>query len=200
VWLIAGAAADVLDRLGMGRTSARNLWNRALHLPRAAWGAATAHAGVGVMLLGIAGMGLATEKLVALPPGGSTQFAGYEWRFDGVRDFMGPNFTARKATITVLDGGRVVHVMEPSKRFFPTGQITTTEAAIRTNMVRDLYAVLGEERGGEAVLRIHYNPLAPWIWIGAGIMALGGAISLADRRVRVAVPNRRRQAEGAAPA
>jgi cytochrome c-type biogenesis protein CcmF len=201
VWVVAAAAADVLDRVGMGRTTRRNMWNRALNLPRAAWGAAIAHAGVGITILGVAGMGLATERLVALAPGQSTQFAGHEWRFDGVRDFIGPNFTARKATITVLDEGRVVHVMEPSKRFFPIGRITTTEAAIRTNLLRDLYAVLGEERGGEAVLRLHHNPLAPWIWIGAAIMALGGGISLADRRVRVAAPNRRRaEAEGAAPA
>ncbi len=65
--------------------------------------------------------------------------------------------------------------------------------------------MLGEERAhdGEmqAVLRLHRNPLAPWIWIGAAIMALGGGISLADRRVRVAAPNRRRAAaEGTAPA
>jgi cytochrome c-type biogenesis protein CcmF len=152
---------------------------------------------MGVTILGVAGMGLATEKLIALPPGGSTSFAGYEWRLDGVRDFVGPNFTARKATITVLNGDRVVHVMEPSKRYFPTGRTNTTEAAIRTNLMRDLYAVIGEERDGpsgqrEAVLRLHHNPLAPWIWIGAAIMALGGALSLSDRRVRIAAPARRR--------
>jgi cytochrome c-type biogenesis protein CcmF len=204
-WLLAGAVADIADRAGVGRTSLANAWNRARHLPRAAWGAAIAHAGVGVTILGISGMGLATEKLVAVPPGGSTQFAGYEWRLEGVRDFVGPNFTARKATITVLRDGQVVHVMEPSKRYFPTGRMTTTEAAIRTSVGGDLYAVLGEERANdagvnEAVLRLHNNPLAPWIWIGAGIMALGAALSLSDRRVRIAAPARRRREEAEASA
>ncbi|MEI6158591.1 MAG: heme lyase CcmF/NrfE family subunit [Roseococcus sp.] len=197
-WLIAGALADIADRAGVGRTSLGNAFNRARNLPRAAWGAAIAHAGMGVTILGISGMGLATEKLVAVPPGGSTSFAGYEWRLEGVRDFIGPNFTARKATITVLRDGRVVHVMEPSKRFFPTGRTTTTEAAIRTSPAGDLYAVLGEERANdagvnEAVLRLHNNPLAPWIWLGAGIMALGAALSLSDRRIRIAAPARRRK-------
>jgi cytochrome c-type biogenesis protein CcmF len=197
MWLIAGAATDIADRAGVGRTKLANAWNRARNLPRAAWGAAVAHAGMGVTILGVAGMGLATERLIALPAGGSTQFAGYEWRLEGVRDFQGPNFTARKATITVLDRGRVVHVMEPSKRFFPIGRMNTTEAAIRTNLLRDLYAVIGEERDGangqrEAVLRLHHNPLAPWIWIGSAIMALGGGLSLADRRVRIGAPARRR--------
>jgi cytochrome c-type biogenesis protein CcmF len=204
MWLIAGAATDIADRAGVGRTRLANAWNRARHLPRAAWGAAIAHAGMGVTILGVAGMGLATERLIALPAGGTTQFAGYEWRLEGVRDFQGPNFTARKATITVLEQGRVVHVMEPSKRFFPIGRTNTTEAAIRTNLLRDLYAVIGEERDGadgqrETVLRLHHNPLAPWIWIGAAIMALGAGLSLADRRVRIGAPaRRRREAEVAA--
>ena len=192
-WLIGGAMADIFDRIGLFRTKLGNALNRARGLPRAAWGSAIAHAGMGVTILGISGMGLATEKLVAVPPGGSTSFAGYEWRLEGVRDFAGPNFTARKATITVLHEGRVVHVMEPSKRFFPLGRTNTTEAAIRTRPSGDLYAVLGEERDGQAVLRLHNNPLAPWIWLGAGIMALGAALSLSDRRIRIAAPARRRK-------
>ncbi|WP_191085964.1 heme lyase CcmF/NrfE family subunit [Roseococcus microcysteis] len=205
-WLLAGAVVDIGDRAGLGRTKLASVFNRARHLPRAAWGAAIAHAGMGVTILGISGMGLATERLIALPAGGTTQFAGYEWRLDGVRDFQGPNWTARKASITVLRDGQVQFVMEPSRRFFPVGRMTTTEAAIRTNLARDLYAVLGEERDGptgqrEAVLRLHHKPLAPWIWIGAGIMALGAGLSLSDRRVRIAAPNRRRrEAEEAARA
>jgi cytochrome c-type biogenesis protein CcmF len=68
------------------------------------------------------------------------------------------------------------------------GRATTTEAAIHTTLLSDLYVVLGDERDGAAVLRLHHNPLAPWIWIGAAIMALGGALSLSDRRVRVSAP------------
>ena len=192
-WLIAGAAADIFDRIGLFRTRLGNAFNRARGLPRAAWGSAIAHAGMGVTILGISGMGLATEKLVAVAPGASTSFAGYEWRLEGVRDAPGPNYTSRRATITVLRDGRVVHVMEPSKRFFALSRMTTTEAAIRTSAGGDLYAVLGEERDGQAVLRLHNNPLAPWIWLGAGFMALGAGLSLSDRRIRIAAPARRRQ-------
>jgi cytochrome c-type biogenesis protein CcmF len=192
-WVIGAAVADIADRVALFRTPLGNSWNRARGLPRAAWGAAVAHAGIGVLAAGIAGMGLAQERLVALSPGQSAQLAGYEWRLDGVRDFTGPNFTARKATITVLRDGRVLHVMEPSRRWFPIGRQHTTEVSIRTNLLYDLYAVIGEEDAatGQAVVRMHYNPLAPWLWIGAAIMALGGALSLADRRVRVSAPSRR---------
>ncbi|GGG32292.1 cytochrome c biogenesis protein CcmF [Caldovatus sediminis] len=187
VWLVAGAAADLADRIALFRRPAA-AWARARGLPRAAWGGALAHAGLGVTCAGIAGMGLATDALVALKPGESARLAGYEWRLEGVRDAAGPNWTARRATVTVARDGAAVAVLEPERRFFPVGRETTTEAAIHTNGLRDLYVVLGEERDGAAVLRLHHNPLAPWIWLGAAVMALGGGLSLSDRRVRVAAP------------
>ncbi|MCS6891256.1 MAG: heme lyase CcmF/NrfE family subunit [Rhodovarius sp.] len=190
-WLIAGAAADIVERIALFRLPLAAALARARGLPRAAWGAAIAHAGVGVTALGIAGMGLATETLIALKPGESTRFAGYEWRLDQVRDYQGPNWTARRAEITLLQDGREVMTMSPQRRFFPIGRTTTTEASIRTNFLRDLYAVLGEERDGSAVLRLHHNPLAPWIWFGGIIMAIGAGISLSDRRVRIAAPARK---------
>ena len=91
-------------------------------------------------------------------------------------------------------------VLEPSRRSFPVQRMTTTEAAISTNLLADIYGVLGEERDGGAVLRLHYNPLAPWIWLGALVMAMGGVLSLLDRRARVGAPARAKVRPGAAVA
>jgi cytochrome c-type biogenesis protein CcmF len=194
-WLWAGAAAEIADRAGLFRRGGReflahlaNVGARLRGLPRAAWGAALGHAGVGVTLAGIAGMGLATDTIGALRPGQSLQLAGYEWRLDSVRDVTGPNWTAREATLTVTRDGSPVTTLRPERRWFPVGRMHTTEAAIHTWFLGDLYAVMGEEQEGAAVIRIHHNPLAPWIWFGAAIMALGGGISLTDRRIRVAAP------------
>jgi cytochrome c-type biogenesis protein CcmF len=133
-------------------------------------------------------MGLATDRLALLKPGESAEVAGYTWRLDGLESAQGPNYAARRASVSVLAGDRLVAALAPEKRSFPVGRATTTEAAIHTSWLSDLYAVLGDERDGAAVLRLHHNPLAPWIWIGAAIMALGGALSLSDRRVRVSAP------------
>ncbi|AWV21262.1 Heme chaperone--apocytochrome heme-lyase CcmF [Roseomonas mucosa] len=189
-WLVLGACADLAGRVGLFSRPGGAL-ARAARLPRAAWGAALAHAGLGVTLAGLAGMGLATDKLVALKPGGSTDFAGYEWRLDALRDVTGPNWTAREARLEVLRDGKAVTILTPQRRFFPLAQTTTGEAAIRTNAVTDLYAVMGEEGMGRVVLRLHHNTLAPWIWFGAVVMALGGGLSLSDRRARVAAPARK---------
>jgi cytochrome c-type biogenesis protein CcmF len=82
--------------------------------------------------------------------------------------------------------------MYPSRRNFTIQKQTTYDVAIHTNFLWDLYAVLGDEHDGTAVLRFHVNILAPWIWLGAAIMALGGGISLADRRLRIGAPSRSR--------
>ncbi|WP_431281002.1 heme lyase CcmF/NrfE family subunit [Humitalea sp. 24SJ18S-53] len=190
-WLIAAAATDVADRLAFFRVGPRTALHRAAGLPRAVWGGAVAHAGMGVTLLGIAGMGLATDRTAAMRPGEIVSLAGYDFRLDSVADATGPNWTSRRATLTVTHGGHPVVTLQPERRFFPTGRQNTTEAAIHTNFFRDIYTVMGEEQDGRAVIRLHHNPLAPWIWIGAGIMALGAGLSLSDRRARVSAPARR---------
>jgi cytochrome c-type biogenesis protein CcmF len=47
-------------------------------------------------------------------------------------------------------------------------------------------------------MRTYVKPFANWIWLGAMVMAAGGAISLTDRRYRVGAPARRAR-PGAAP-
>ena len=95
------------------------------------------------------------------------------------------------ATVRISRGGHAVATLTPERRSFPVQQVTTNEAKISTNFYRDLYAVLGDERDGGAVLRLHYNTFAPWIWLGALVMAAGGLLSLSDRRLRVGAPARK---------
>ena len=74
-----------------------------------------------------------------------------------------------------------------------------TGVAIHTNLLADVYAVIGDPDGkGAYVLRLYHNPLVPWIWLGAAAMALGGLVSLTDRRHRIGAPARRRRRDAAA--
>ncbi|MBV8094366.1 MAG: heme lyase CcmF/NrfE family subunit [Acetobacteraceae bacterium] len=190
-WLIVGAFAEIVERSRLFRIPFAASRTRLAAQPLSVWGSAIAHAGMGVTVAGIAGMSLAQSTIVAVRPGEAVSLAGYEWRLDSVHDGAGPNYTARVAEITVLRNGKPVVHFAPSRRAFTVQKITVTDASIYTTGLFDLYAVLGEERGGAAVLRLHLNPLAPWIWFGALIMAIGGGLSLADRRLRIGAPARR---------
>ena len=127
--------------------------------------------------------------------GETVDVAGYAFRFEGTKPVEGPNYSAERGRFTVTRDGAFVAVMQPEKRFYPVQRMPITDAAIRTNLVADLYAVLSDpvqgDRGGAWIVRLYHNPLVPWIWIGALIMALGGVVSLTDRRFRVGAPVRR---------
>lgn len=196
-WLILGSFSEVIERTLLFRAPVANSVRRARGLPVAVLGAAIAHAGMGVTIAGIAGMSLASNKIVEARPGDHFAVGGYDFALLSVDSAPGPNYTARVATIEVTRGGTAVAIMRPSKRNFVSQKQTTSDVAIRTNLLRDLYVVLGDERDGQAVLRLHVNPLAPWIWLGALVMAAGGALSLADRRLRVGAPSRVRHAVAA---
>lgn len=188
-WLVFGAATDLWQRAG--RTPAR-----LTRLPRADWGKAIAHAGLGVVF---AAVGLLTawqqEDIRILHTGEGFDMAGYHISLDAVEERPGPNYTATTATMTVRRGDRLVAVMHPEKRFYPVQGTPTTEAAIRNGLREDIYLVLGDPQanGGWAV-RSYIKPFASWLWAGAGLMALGGALSLSDRRYRVAAGARRPRA------
>jgi cytochrome c-type biogenesis protein CcmF len=190
-WLIAGALAELVERTRLFRAPFATVRARFAAQPLSVWGSAVAHAGMGVTVAGIAGMSLAVSTIVALHPGQSVELGGYDWALLALRDEPGPNYTARVADLRVSRGGGEIAMFHPSRRMFAVQRTTVTDTAIQTNGLRDLYAVLGEERDGSAVLRLHVNPLAPWIWLGALVMAVGGALSLADRRQRIGAPARR---------
>jgi cytochrome c-type biogenesis protein CcmF len=193
-WLILGSFAEVVERTLLFRAPVANSVRRARGLPVAVLGAAIAHAGMGVTIAGIAGMSLASNKIVEAKPGQIFSVGGYDWTLLTLETVQGPNYSSRVAGIEISQNGTPIALVHPSRRTFPLQQQTTSDVAIRTNLMRDLYAVLGEERDGSAVLRLHVNPLAPWIWLGALVMASGGALSLADRRLRVGAPSRSRAA------
>jgi len=66
--------------------------------------------------------------------------------------------------------------------------------------LRDVYVVIGDKQdAGGWAMRTYIKPLTNWIWGGALLMALGGALSLSDRRFRVAAgagASRRRKSQG----
>jgi cytochrome c-type biogenesis protein CcmF len=190
-WLIFGALADVVERTRLFRLPFAASLQRLRSLPRGSFGTTLAHAGLGVTIAGIAGMSLAQESIVLLKPGETAHVGAYDFRLVEMHDADGPNYSARVATIDISRDGVPIVTLAPERRSFPVQRINTTEAKIATNFLRDLYVVLGEERDGGGVLRLHVNPLAPWIWLGALVMALGGMVSLADRRLRVGAPTRR---------
>ncbi len=195
VWLIFGALTEVAERTRFLRVSLGESWRRVMGLPRGAWGMSLAHIGLGVFILGACfETGWRVEAAETLPIGGQLKVGAYELTLDRVAAVDGPNFDAERGMITARRAGVDICRPSPERRFYPAGGQTTSEVAICTLGLNHLYVVLGERRMGPTapvwLVRAYWNPLAILIFLGPLTMALGGFLSLSDRRLRLAVGQR----------
>jgi cytochrome c-type biogenesis protein CcmF len=188
VWLMAGAVVDLWSRTGRGDVAGRfaRLWR----LPRADWGKTIAHAGVGVTMFGVVALtGYQTEDIRVAQPGQPYQVGAYEIELLSVeQNVRGPNYISTLGHVAVRDeDGTQIALLHPERRIYPVAGMPTTEAGIDNGFTRDVYVTLGEpQAGGGWALRVWLKPFANWIWGGTIIMALGGFLSLSDRRYRFA--------------
>ena len=192
-WLIFGALVDLWQRAGR-----KDKLARLRRLPRADLGKATAHAGLGIVFLGVSGlMAWEVEDIRVVQVGEPFEVTGFTLTLDRVENVEGPNYLSTMGWVTIAKNGQVISVVNPEKRTYPVARMPTTEAGIDNGFLRDVYVVIGDaqDNGGWAV-RSYYKPLANWIWGGSILMALGGILSLTDRRYRVAAGARKRKPEG----
>jgi cytochrome c-type biogenesis protein CcmF len=191
VFVVAGALTDLVERIGLFRNPFAIALRRARGLPRSAWGTAFAHTGIGIALIGIVcETTWNSEYIGTMKEGDTTKIAGYELTMDGLTQRQGPNYRELVASFAVSLDRQKLSEMTPSKRNFTTrGGTGTTEAALLTRGVSQLYISLGDPtpNGGIAV-RIYHKPLVLLIWFGPVLMAFGGVLSLSDRRLRVGAP------------
>jgi cytochrome c-type biogenesis protein CcmF len=202
VFVIAGALSDLAERTGLFRLPLAIAVRRARGLPRAGWGTVFAHAGIGVALIGIVcETTWNTEYIGTMKPDDVARVAGYQLKLDAVTQRQGPNYREMVAQFTVSEGGTRLRAMTPSKRSFSTRSVTTTEAALLTRGVSQLYISLGDTAAdGSIAVRIYHKPMVLLIWFGPVLMAFGGMLSLSDRRLRVGAPKPARATQGLQPA
>ncbi|RWD68919.1 heme lyase CcmF/NrfE family subunit [Mesorhizobium sp.] len=196
VWLVAGALTDLAVKSGAGSVAPAVMLRRFAGLPRSVFGTALAHLGLGLTLLGIVGtLCFGSEKILTMRPGETVDLSGHTLRFEGLFPQKGPNFTEDRARFLLIGAdGNANGEISSAKRFFQARQMATTESGISTLGLSQLYLSLGDEgNDGSVVVRLWWKPLVTLIWGGALVMMAGAAMSLADRRLRVGAPARRRK-------
>ena len=196
-WLMLGALVELGERLHLLRASLAESGRRMAALPRGAWGMTLAHLGLGVFILGASvETAWKVDAAEVLRAGGRMALGAYELRLDNVGVVEGPNYSAERGQVRVLAGTRVICEGTPERRFYPAGGQTTSEVAICQRGLDDVYLVMGEQRpqadGTPSwLVRAYVNPMARLIFLGPLLMALGGLISLSDRRLRFALPRKK---------
>jgi cytochrome c-type biogenesis protein CcmF len=192
-WVLLAGVRDLLDK-----TRHKGLIKGVQGLTRSYWGMQLAHIGIAVVALGVVlSSQNSAERDMRMAPGDSVELGGYLFVFDGAKHLQGPNFTSDKGTIRVFENGQEVTVLHPEKRLYSVQRSMMTEAGIDAGFTRDLYVALGEplDNGAWAV-RVHVKPFVRWIWFGGLITALGGLLAALDKRYRVKVRSKVREALG----
>ena len=194
-FLVFGALTDLWIRASFLKVGFATGLKRLAGLPRSAIGTMLAHFGVGITVLGVVIVSTwSTEHILEMKPGEKTDVDGYTVVFDHETRGQGPNYSEEVAHFTVFKGERQVAETNSAKRVYTARQMPTTEAGIMTFGFSQLYVSIGDPTGdGKLVVRIWWKPWILFIWGGAVLMAIGGFVSLSDRRLRVGAPARRAQ-------
>ena len=199
VWLMVGTLIEFMERIRLFDGKLGRAWSRARHTPRAAYGMTLAHLGLAIAVIGMTGAGAwKSEEVKLLYPGQSLTLQGYDFKLESVGGVRGENYLADQGHFVVSRGGQFIADLYPERRQYIVQPMPTTEAAIRSSPIADLYAVIGDPDGkGGWLVRVYHEPLVSWIWFGALVMVAGGLTSLSDRRYRVGAPVRAGAAQAA---
>lgn len=194
-WVTIGSVWVLIKRCRFGSASLGTSLSNLHNTPRSFYGMVLAHFGLGLVVGAITTvMTWQQENILAMKPGESTSIGSYGVLFRSVQQFPGPNYDAEQGTFEISANGKVFAVLNAERRFYQLQQREVSNTGIRTNLISNLYVALGEPNDqGSYTVRLYYHPLAPWLWIGGFTMAIGGFISLSDRRFRVGIPQRARQ-------
>jgi cytochrome c-type biogenesis protein CcmF len=185
VWIVLTTWMNMRETSNPGAT-----WRQTVSVlvsrPLSYYGMHLAHVGVAVCITGITVVtGYQAERDVRMNVGDVVSVAGYDFMFRRTNEVTGPNYVGVRADVEISTDGRTFATLQPEKRVYTASMNAMSETAIDAGLFRDLYLSLGEplDRGAWSV-RIHYKPFVGWIWGGALLMALGGALAAADRRYR----------------
>jgi len=174
-WVIASGCLQIVRQAKAGKPT------------RSFIGMQLAHLGIAVFVIGVTMVGAyQEEKDVRMSAGDTVSVGGYQIQFQGVNVVPGPNYQAMRGTFLLNQNGNAQTIMYPEKRNYFSSTMPMTEAAIDVGLTRDIYVSLGEELPDKSwAVRVYYKPFIDWIWGGCLLMALGGILSISDKRYRI---------------
>jgi cytochrome c-type biogenesis protein CcmF len=203
-YTLAGfVAATIVQEFQKGISARRNIHGESIPVAvvrlvarnRRRYGGYIVHAGIVVLFSAFAGLAFKKDHDVQLRAGEAKELVdplGHHWRFvsQGVSTSETLNRFVTAVGLEVWRDGVPQGILTSEKRqYFDSNKQPqfepSTEVGIRPSAKMDLYVVLAGVRDETAELRISFNPLVVWVWIGGMIMAVGGLIVMwpqAERR------------------
>ena len=157
---------------------------------RPRYGGYVVHLSIVLVALGIVGSSFyGVQKDVVLAPGERTSIGGYEVEFLTTTFQAFPDRSESRFLLAAYKDGAPLTALEARRDFYPAFDISSTQAAIRSTPVEDLYVVPSSlQEDGSAGFRIFVNPMIWWIWVAGPVMVLGTVIALWPQRSPARAP------------
>lgn len=182
-WICVGVGLDFTARIRLSQIPLAASLARLRNLPLGIWGMSVSHLGLAMIVFAITGVSAWNQEARAfLEPGNALQISGYEVTLVEVQDLRRENYVGDEGILELSRDGRVLDTLVAERRFYPVRQMPTTESAIATRWWGDVYVTIGPEVPGRGwPVHVYLYPFALLLWIGGGVAALGGVLSIADR-------------------
>ena len=161
---------------------------------RRRYGGYVAHLGIVLVAVGVAASStFKTEREATLKPGETITLAGKTLRLKAAWGREEAQRSVIGATMELMDGQRVVGVIEPRMNYYPMSQQPVPTPEVRSSLTGDLYLNLMafKQDGSNVTIKVIWEPLVPWIWFGGMVIVLGTIIGIwpsRQRTVRAAAP------------
>ena len=153
------------------------------------YGGYVVHFGMVLVFIGISGQAFNKDKQMDMSAGSSMSLGPYSLYLQNYDSTSTPNYSAERATIDVEKDGRSVMMLYPTRRFYPSNQVSGTIVAIASTLREDLYVVYAGTNPDTnlPVIHAYLNPLVKWIWLGGVVVVLGTILALIPNRQAVMV-------------
>ena len=150
-----------------------------LRANRPRYGGYLVHIGILLIATGVIGSSFYNvEKEVSLAPGESITVKNYTLIYQNMDRYQTQSKLVVSAPLSIYNDGKLLGKLVPEMHFHQNHRQPVTEVAIRSTLLEDLYVVLiGWDDKGTAAFKVLVNLLVDWIWIGGGVLAMGGLIA-----------------------
>jgi cytochrome c-type biogenesis protein CcmF len=157
---------------------------------RPRYGGHLVHLAIVLIAIGIIGSSFyKAEKEVTLMPGESMTIEHYTLTYENLDQYETESRVVATTTLSVYIRGKLIGKLTPEKYFHRSYEQPVTEVAIRTSLIEDLYVILiGWYEDGSTTFKVLVNPVVSWIWIGGGVLVLGGLLAFWPERRKILPP------------
>ena len=159
---------------------------RLISANRPRYGGYIVHLAVVMVALGVLGGSLfEIQRDVVLAPGESYEVGRYRLQYIDTVQTLRSDRTEYVSNLELYRDGQFLETMQSRRSFYPSFNMASTLAAIRSTPVEDFYVVPSENLAdGSVGFRILVNPLVWWMWVAGPVLILGTVVSLWPERAR----------------